>query len=58
LLPRIAYTLLSLFRSITQRSDERRSCPWKLLMTDLLFALTTTTEEHCAGLRRHTALLR
>jgi hypothetical protein len=33
-LRRIAYTLLSLFRSVTQRSDERRSVPWKLLMID------------------------
>jgi hypothetical protein len=28
-LRRIAYTLLSLFRSVTQRSDERRNVPWK-----------------------------
>ena len=58
MLRRIAYTLLSLFRSVTQRSDERRRVPWKLLMIDLLFALTTSTEEQCAGLRRHTVLLR
>jgi hypothetical protein len=58
MLSRIAYTLLSLFRSVTQRSDERRHVPWKLLMTDLLFALTTSTEEQCRGLRRHTVLLR
>jgi hypothetical protein len=58
ILRRIAYTLLSLFRSVTQRSDERRSVPWKLLMTDVLFALTTSTHEQCSGLRRHTVLLR
>ncbi len=43
ILRRIAYTLLSLFRSVTQRSDERRATPWKTLMSDCLFALITTT---------------
>jgi hypothetical protein len=43
LLRRIAYTLLTLFRSVTQRSQERRAVPWKGLMTDCFFALITTT---------------
>ncbi len=43
ILRRIAYTLLSLFRSVTQRSDERRAAPWKTLMSDCFFALITTT---------------
>jgi len=43
ILRRIAYTLLSLFRSVTQRSDERRATPWKTLMSDCFFALVTTT---------------
>lgn len=44
LLRRIAYTMLALFRSITQRTDERRSVPWKTLMSELSFALVTTTQ--------------
>ncbi len=44
LLRRIAYTILTLFRSVTQRSDERRLVPWKTLMTEVFFALATTTE--------------
>jgi len=34
ILRRIAYTMLALFRSVTQRSDERRATPWETLMTD------------------------
>ncbi len=45
LLRRIAYTLLALFRSVTQRSDERRAVPWKALMSELAFALVTTTDD-------------
>jgi hypothetical protein len=53
ILRRIAYTLLSLFRSVTQRSEERRQVPWKRLMRDVLFALVTTTGQQLQGLRRH-----
>jgi hypothetical protein len=38
ILRRIAYTLLTLFRSVTQRSDERRSAPWKRLMLEVFTA--------------------
>jgi hypothetical protein len=59
ILRRIAYTLLSLFRSVTQRSGERRAAAWKTLMTDVLFALVTTSTEQLQNLRRHrVALLR
>lgn len=51
ILRRIAYTLLTLFRSVTQRSDERRRTPWKLLMLDVLTALLTTNEDQIRGLR-------
>jgi hypothetical protein len=44
ILRRIAYTMLALFRSVTQRSDERRATPWQTLMADLSVALITTTE--------------
>jgi hypothetical protein len=43
ILRRIAYTLLALFRSVTQRSDER-AVPWKALIADIFFALITATE--------------
>jgi len=44
ILRRVAYTILALFRSVTQRSDERRATPWKTLMTELFVALISTTE--------------
>ena len=43
-LRRIAYSILTLFRSVTQRSDQQRAVPWKPLMRDVLFALVATTE--------------
>jgi hypothetical protein len=51
LLRRLAYTLLTLFRSVTQRSDERRSAPWKRLMLEVFTALLTTNEDPIRGLR-------
>ena len=51
ILRRIAYTILTLFRSVTQRSDERRHVPWKDLMRDLFVAFLTTTEQHVRDLR-------
>ncbi len=53
ILRRLAYTILTLFRRVTQRSDERRAAPWKLLIGEILVALITTTDEQLAGLRRH-----
>jgi len=44
ILRRIAYTMLALFRSVTQRSDERRATPWQTLLTDLFIALISTTD--------------
>jgi len=44
ILRRIAYTMLALFRSVTQRSDERRATPWQVLMIDFFVALITTTD--------------
>ena len=41
ILRRIAYTMLALFRSVTQRSDERRAIPWQTLLTDLFVASPT-----------------
>lgn len=53
ILRRIAYTILTLFRSVTQRSDERRAAPWKKLFADVFFALVTTAEQQLACLRSH-----
>ena len=51
ILRRIAYTLLTLFRSVTQRSDERRHVPWKRLMLDIFTAFLTTSDDQIRGLR-------
>jgi hypothetical protein len=51
LLRRIAYNLLSLFRSVTQRSDEHRATPWRLLIAHLRHALVASTEADIEQLR-------
>lgn len=51
ILRRIAYTVLTLFRSVTQRSDERRRASWKLLILDVLTAFLTTNDDPIRGLR-------
>lgn len=53
LLRRIAYNLLALFRSVTQRSDERRTMPWRELMRWVEWALLAARDEQLAGLRAH-----
>jgi hypothetical protein len=50
-LRRIAYALLTLFRSITQRSAERRSTPWRQLLHDVHLALVAASELDLANLR-------
>ena len=39
------YTLLALFRGVTQRSDERRGVPWKRLLEEVYLALLRVTDE-------------
>ena len=51
LLRRIAYNLLALFRSVTQRSEEKRRVPWKALISDVHMALATLAANDIAGLR-------
>jgi hypothetical protein len=51
ILRRIAYTLLALFRGVTQRSDERRAMPWKHLLRAIHMALLLTTDVQLTGLR-------
>ena len=38
-LRRVAYTLLTLFRSVTQPSDENRLRPWKVLLEHMFLAM-------------------
>lgn len=51
LLRRIAYNLMALFRSVTQRSDERRSIPWSDLLRGIAHALIALTEPDLDNLR-------
>jgi hypothetical protein len=53
ILRRIAYTLLSLFRSVTQRSAEARAVAWQQLFRHLTNTLVAATAEQLQGLRRH-----
>jgi DDE_Tnp_1-associated/Transposase DDE domain len=53
ILRRITYTLLALFRSVTQRSEFRRNVPWKDLLELVKLTLVTANATILAGLRRH-----
>jgi hypothetical protein len=50
-LRRVAYTLLTLFRSVTLRSAENRQRPWREFIDWVDKALTVTTAKMLAGLR-------
>lgn len=50
-LRRIAYTLLALFRSVTQRSDDARAIRWKDLLQWVRATVVAATEQHLAQLR-------
>jgi predicted transposase YbfD/YdcC len=52
ILRRIVYTMLALFRSVTQRSDGRRATPWRILLEDIHDSLLTLADHHLHGLRR------
>ncbi len=54
LLRRLTYNLLSLYRTVTTRSERKRAQPWKELMQDLREALIRATQHHLEGLRRRT----
>ena len=51
MLRRIAYTLLSLFREVTLRSDANRATRWKDLLTWVRDALVAAQPEHVTNLR-------
>lgn len=55
-LRRIAYTLLTLYRSVTQRSDEKRETPWAELLEWVRDALIASTQATVSSLRKRKAL--
>ena len=57
LLRRIAYTLLTLFRSVTQRSEAKRAMRWKTLLRWVNNTLVGAHEAEVAGLRPRKVLL-
>jgi hypothetical protein len=54
-LRRIGYSLLTIFRSVTQRSDHRRHEPWHVLLTRIRDALLLATATALVGVRRRTS---
>jgi hypothetical protein len=56
ILRRIGYTLLAIFKHVTQRSDHRRHEPWHVLLTRIRHALLMATPATFGGLRRRVAL--
>ena len=45
ILRRLAYTLLALYRKVTQRADAKRREPWRRLMNRVTRSLTMATAE-------------
>jgi len=56
ILRRVAYTLLTLFRSVTQRLEEKRSMPWKELLRWVMRTLTGANASTVKDLRRREAV--
>lgn len=54
LLRRIVYTVLTLFKARTQRSEDKRQVPWRELFEDIRDALKMATDPDVMGLRRRT----
>jgi hypothetical protein len=55
LLRRIAYNMLALFRSVTQRSEERRRTPWRDIVRWLYQTVIAATYDDVDGLRAREA---
>jgi hypothetical protein len=51
LLRRVAYNIMALFRSVTQRSDVRRETPWRNVIRAFYDTLITATDSDIEGLR-------
>ncbi len=56
LLRRLAYNMLALFRTVTQRSEENRMTPWKDILRWVYNTLIAAQETELAGLRERTAV--
>jgi hypothetical protein len=54
LLRRLAYNIVTLFRSVTQRSDDRRQTPWKDILRWFYNLLIAATDADLDGLRPRT----
>jgi hypothetical protein len=54
LLRRLVYTVLTLFKSRTQRSEDKQQAPWRELFEDIMDAMKMATELHVVGLRSRT----
>ncbi len=57
LLRRIAYNLLALYRSVTQRCDDRRQTPWKDLLRWIYNTLISAQAADLGGLRPRKVLM-
>jgi predicted transposase YbfD/YdcC len=57
LLRRLAYNMLALFRSVTQRSEENRMTQWKDILRWVYNTLIAAQETELAGLRERTAVI-
>jgi len=57
LLRRLAYNMLVLFRTVTQRSEENRGTPWKDILRWVYNTLIAARETDLDGLRERTAAL-
>jgi len=55
ILRRIGYTLLAIYKHVTQRSNARRDEPWHVLLSRLRDAMLLATNATIAGLRRRSA---
>ena len=51
-LRRVAYTLMTLYRSVSLRSDDNRVVPWKRLMRWLYDTLIAASETALSNLRK------
>lgn len=56
ILRRLAYNMLALFRSVTQRSEEKRMTSWKDILRWVYNTLIAARETDLAGLRARTAV--
>jgi hypothetical protein len=52
ILRRIGHTLLTIFKHVTQRSEQRHSEPWHVLLQRMRDGLLLATDEILKGLRR------